>query len=323
MRTSAEYYEDEKNWGDYQYISLEEIVNNFMMSQVSGSHTSLIPRHQVLYQAQRAIRELYYDVIRDVRAVEIELSPRLTMTVPPDFVSLVRVSYVDDSGQLHPIAIDKNTSMAQVYLQDHEYELLFDAEGNVLRDDELPKDNLLHAVRTERFEALEDDEFEELYDKDGDELTSDRVISENILQTSLGSDVKKLYICPSSFQPNKDNSKVYSNGRYNFNKSTGVMQFSSDVFGKSVVLEYISDGLFIGEDRTEADIRIHKFAESTVNDYIYYELVKNMINVPMNEKMRARKDYFNNRRITKRRMNALSYVDLKQVFKGASKWIKQ
>jgi hypothetical protein len=44
--------------------------------------------------------------------------------------------------------------------------------------------------------------------------------------------------------------------------------------------------------------------------------------VPANEKARAQKEYSNSKRITKRRLNTLTFTDLIQVFKGDSKWIK-
>src|SRR5690606_22292987 len=100
-----------------------------------------------------------------------------------------------------------------------------------------------------------------------------------------------------------------------------VIQFGSEVFGKHIVLEYISDGIYTGcEGRPEVDIRIHKFAETAIMDFIYYELIKNRRNVPANEKARARKEFFNSRRIAKRRINTINYSELIQMFKGQSKW---
>ena len=93
--------------------------------------------------------------------------------------------------------------------------------------------------------------------------------------------------------------------------------------GRNIVLEYISDGLFTGcEGRPEEDIRIHKFAEAAILDYIFYELLKNRRNVPQNEKARSRKEYFNSRKNAKQRINSLRKDELLQVFKGASRWIK-
>lgn len=282
---SIDYYEDENQHGNYQYVTLESIVNNFKMGGSSDDYTALEPRHKILYQARRAFRELYFDVMQEIRGIELDLSPTLMVTLPPDFINYVRISWVDENGQLHPMAVDDKMSMAQVYLQDHNYELLFDDGGCVLQSHNTGLD--VNDADTQSAEAR-----------------------------------RKYQICQ-TFEPNRDFSNVFVNGRVRLNKSEGYIQFGSEVFGKSVVLEYISDGLFTGcEGRPEADLRIHKFAESAVLDYIYYELIKNRRNVPANEKQRARREYFNNRRLAKRRLNTLRKDEMLQVFKGANRWIK-
>ena len=53
------YYEGNPDqWGNYQYATLSDIVESFIMSQVDGSYVLNVPRHQVLFQARRAFREL-------------------------------------------------------------------------------------------------------------------------------------------------------------------------------------------------------------------------------------------------------------------------
>ena len=50
------------NWGSYQYVSLTDIVNNFLL-MYDGNH-SLInneERYKILFHAKRGIQELNYD----------------------------------------------------------------------------------------------------------------------------------------------------------------------------------------------------------------------------------------------------------------------
>ena len=63
-----QYYENagtaptNENWGSYQYVSLQYVVNNFLL-MYSGNH-SLVnneERYKVLFHAKRAILELNYD----------------------------------------------------------------------------------------------------------------------------------------------------------------------------------------------------------------------------------------------------------------------
>lgn len=288
--SSFDYYNDPSLHGNYQYVTLNDIINDYMTNRDADDYTSTVPRYKVLYQAKRGLRELYYDVLREIRAIELDLSPMLTVVLPPDFVNYVRISWVGEDGQLHPMAMDNSMSIAQVYLQDNNYNLLFDDEGCVLQDDGLPAGASGVDIEPEN---------------------------------TTGSNCTCYSVCYDGFLPNKDNSRVFPNGKFRLDPSAGLIQFGSDAKGKSIVLEYISDGLFTGcEGLPEAQIRVHKFAESALLDFIFYQLVKNRRNVPANEKHRARKEYYNSRRITKRRINALRFSDIKQVFKGDSKWIK-
>lgn len=272
--TDLEYYDDSTQFGNYQYVSLESLINDYLMSRDDDDFTATSPRYKILYQAKRGIRELYYDVLRNVKAIELDLSPTLNVILPPDFVNHVRISWVGTDGKLHPMAMDNRMTVAQVYLQSNDYNLLFDNEGNVLEGSS--RKNITQDLTNE---------YEIHYD---------------------------------GFIPNKNMANVFTNGKFRIDANAGVIQFGSDAEYKSIVLEYISDGLY-GDDQ---NIKIHKFAEAALLSFIHYELIKNRRNVPANEKARARKEYFNNRRITKRRINSLNLSEILQVFKGDSKWVK-
>jgi hypothetical protein len=284
---AIDYYNDEAQWGNYQYVNLDEVINTYIASRTPDDYTITIPRFQILLQARRGMRELYYDVVREIRAIELEISPSLMITLPPDYVNFVRISYVDANGKLHPMAVDKSMNIAQAYLQDDQFNLLFDNTGCVLIGD---------GVR-------------EPVNPDTEEVTTN--------------DFTEYYFSDSAFTPNYNLSKNFDNGKYRIDKARGVIEFGSSVVGKNIVLEYISDGLFTGcEGRPEADIRVHKFAEEALMSYIYLELVKRNRNVPSYEKQRAEKDFNKNKRKAKRRINTINYDELMQIFKGQTKWIK-
>ncbi len=288
ITNSADYYDDNSRHGEYQYVTLENVINNFLASRDSDSYVSNASRHRVLHQARRGMRELYYDVVREIRAIELELSPRLNIELPPDYVNYVRISWVGQDGLLRSMAVDNKMSIAQEYLQDHEYYILFDGEGCPL----------------EGSKGLNEPD-----------ITSGLDINKELEHTS--------YNFCSKFQPNKNASRIYNNGRYRIDKHKGVIQFGSDSVDKFIVLEYISDGLYTGcEGRPEPEIRIHKFAETPLIDWIYWKLIEQRRNVPMNEKTRARREYYNSKRIAKRRINTIRADELLQVFKGSSKWTK-
>jgi hypothetical protein len=181
--------------------------------------------------------------------------------------------------------------MAESYLQDNNYKLLFDNEGCILQDDASP---IFDSILSNTSDVASSDGYQSSYE-----------------------------FCNKSFEPNKNMANSYGNGSYKIDKNRGVIFFDSSAFGREIVLEYISDGLFTGcEGQPETDIKIHKFAEMALLDFIYYELVKRRRNVPYNEKDRARKEFYNSKRRTKRRISTIRADELRQAFKGSSKWIK-
>ena len=73
-----QYYENggnqptDVNWGSYQYVSLYDIVNNFML-MYAGNH-SLVnneERFKILFHAKRAIQELNYDAFKQIKVLEL------------------------------------------------------------------------------------------------------------------------------------------------------------------------------------------------------------------------------------------------------------
>ena len=126
--TSKSYYQgadgvqlsgDEK-YGNYQYITLEDIINQFIVSYVGENKIiSKVRRTDIQFHAMRALQELSYDTLNRYKSLEYEVPATLKMPLPQDFVNHVKVSYVDDSGimrvlypsikSFNPTAYQENT----------------------------------------------------------------------------------------------------------------------------------------------------------------------------------------------------------------------
>lgn len=276
------YYGDDSQWGNHQYITIKDLVNDFLFSQTDDSHVANVDVDLVVYHAKRAVQELYFDVVNEVISIELDLNPSFIIPLPHDYIQYVQISWVDLNGRKHPMAIDNRSNLAQAYLQDNNYDYLYDVDGDILQGSHV-QDMIA----------------------DGDET--------NYLDAGTVSSERG---APSF---NLDRSKVFKNGSYVIDKERGIIQFSSSVQGRTIVLDYISDGLF---QRADSDIRIHKFAEDAAYEYIYWMLIKRNKNVPRNEKEGARRDWFNARRVAKRRIKPIRYEEIRQVMKGTSKMIK-
>ena len=137
--TDYQYYENSQNvptdanWGSYQFISLEDIVNNFMlMYQGNNEIINNINRYQVLFHAKRGIQELNYDAMKEIKILELQICDQLRFVLPQDYVNWVRISQ-QENGMLFPMTENIQTNWSNAYLQDNECRILFDVDGNVLK----------------------------------------------------------------------------------------------------------------------------------------------------------------------------------------------
>ena len=84
---------EDANWGSYQYVSLQDIVTNFIL-MYSGNH-SLVnneERYKILFHAKRAIQELNYDAFKEIKVLELTVAENLKFVLPSDYVNWVRIS---------------------------------------------------------------------------------------------------------------------------------------------------------------------------------------------------------------------------------------
>jgi hypothetical protein len=107
--TDQSYYEG-NDYGKYQFTSLEDIINYFMIVYVGEEKIiSKASRTDVAFHAQRAMQELSFDTFKSIKSQEIVLPPSNTMILPHDYVNYTRVLWSDSSGIKHPIYPTKHT----------------------------------------------------------------------------------------------------------------------------------------------------------------------------------------------------------------------
>lgn len=287
------YYEDpNENWGGYQYATLKDIVNRFMVTYTGDDR--ILPgttkRYQVLYHAKRALQELNYDVLKEVKAMELELGDSLQIILPSDYVNYVRISFVDNNGRFHPILENSDTTIITApYLQDNKFKILFDENGYPLEGTSLTSINSANAIVTS---------YEHCDGSCGDDTC---------INTRTGANY------------GLNTAKANRNGTFNIDKKLGVIQFSSDLKYKLIVLEYISDGLESGD---ESEIEVHKLAEACLINYIAWQMLHTKLNVQEYIVQRFRKEYFAQLNNTKIRMADLKGEKITQLLKGNRTWLK-
>ena len=115
------------NYGNYQFVSLEDIINSFIVAYVGENKIiSKISRTDVAFHAQRALAELSFDTLKSVKSFEIEVPPSLQIPLPQDYVHYTKLSWVDAAGIKRIIYPTSKTSNPVSYQQETTGDLKFE-----------------------------------------------------------------------------------------------------------------------------------------------------------------------------------------------------
>ena len=109
------------------------------------------------------------------------------------------------------------------------------------------------------------------------------------------------------------------NPTFSINKKGGVINFTSGMSGKLVVLEYVSDGLESGDD---SSVSVNKLFEAFIYAYIKYSILNGRFGVQEYIINRARKDKSSLLRNAKLRLSNIHPGRLLQNMRGQNKLIK-
>jgi len=289
-QTHQQYYEG-SDYGNYQHIELKDIVNNFMVAYVGDDKTiKHIKRTDVAFHARRAIQELHYDTLLSSKSQEIEIPPSLLFTLPHDYVNYVKITWLDQDGIEHRILPNKLSSTPQAYLQDSDYNFLFDNNGNLLQPAQ---------SETERKWQI---------------FTSSNRVYDN---SQVALDELPDYMTVTGGRYGLNPELANSNGVFSIDNNRGVISFSADLAGRIITLKYVSDGL--AEDD---EMLVHKFAEEAVYKHIAYGVVSTKANMPEYIIARYKKERFAATRKAKIRLSNYKSHEFIQLMRGKSKQIK-
>ena len=304
--TEYQYYEntgnpntEDANWGSYQYVSLYDIVNNFML-MYAGNH-SLVnneERYRILFHAKRAIQELNYDAFKELKVLELDVCDTLRYVLPPDYVNWVRISLYKD-GVLRPLTENIQTNWSDAYLQDNNCRILFDHDGNILK----PSTSTIDMQRIEGTKkSIYLNEQSPYNNREGYCVDGDWYFDYGIgAQYGLNTET-------ANFNPT-----------FKINKKAGVINFSSDMAGELCILEYVSDGMEAGDD---SQISVNKLFEEYVYAYIQFAILNAKFGVQEYVVARARKRSSALLRNAKLRISNIHPGRLIQNIRGMDKWIK-
>ena len=269
------------NYGGYSYITLDDIVNNFLIGYVGTD--KLIPsvrRTDVLFHAKRGLQEFSYDTLKSVKSQELTVPTSLSVVIPQDYVNYVKLSWIDGSGVkriIYPTTLSGNPT--EIPNQD---------------TDGIPTQNT-YGTNTQNTSSIETD-WSAL-----DPVDTDYDESKSLLGRRYGLDTVTAQV----------------NGWFTINEREHKFSFSSNLSEKTLLLEYISDGLAY-----DNDTRVPKMAEEAMYMHIAYSILASRINQPEYVVQRYKKDRRAALRNAKLRLSNIKLEEISQILRGKSKQIK-
>jgi len=133
INTTQQAYYQGNDFGGYQFVSLKDIINQFMLVYVGED--KIIPkakRLDVAFHAQRALAELSFDTLKSFKAQEITVPASLQMTLPQDYVNYTKISWVDSAGIKHLLyPTSKTSNPGSNPLQDADGDFILQAVGDL------------------------------------------------------------------------------------------------------------------------------------------------------------------------------------------------
>lgn len=286
-----------KTWGNYRYVPLSEIVNNFMFAYVGpGKILSAANRRDVLYHAKMGIRNFSFDMSRVEKIQEVEIGPSLSIPMPQDFIGLVAggISFVDDAGVEHPIPEIRITSKpSESVLQDENYDYIYDENGDLVTGSPIVDENWKNNNATSLFGSY----------SSGDYFFTGDYIADKVLHFGE--------------RYGADPSLMNENGGYIIDEKNGTINFSSNLSGVIITLKYVSDGL--GNDD---EMKVHKYCEQAIYRWIAYEIMSTSSGYPAYAIRAAEKKKTAEMRNAKIRISRIKPADLMPALRGGSKHIK-
>ena len=93
------YYDDGGDWGSYQRISLQEVIESFNATYVGKNKICEdVLINDITFHAIRGLQELSYDTLRSEKDWELVVPSTLVVVLPIDYVNYVKIAWTDGGG---------------------------------------------------------------------------------------------------------------------------------------------------------------------------------------------------------------------------------
>ncbi len=287
----------EKNYGSYSYISLDDVVNNFLVAYVGdGKLIPSVKRTDVVFHVKRGLQEFSYDTLKSVNKLEVTVPHNLSIPIPQDYVNYVNLYWIDNSGVKHVIMPGDmlTTKPTDVFLDDNKSVPIQDSFDNNIETTSITNDRWKNNF------------FKNANNQD---LLNDTILGWEYYYGYPEFGYGQLFGLDPQF--------ANANGYFNIDERYNKFSFSANLVDRIVVLEYISDGL-----ATNEDTKIPKMAEEAIYAHVSHAILASRINQNEYVIQRLKKERSAKLRNTKIRLSNIKLNEIVQVMRGKSKWIK-
>ena len=286
-QTPQAYYNSTNSdlYGEYQFVSLNDIINQFVFMYVGEDKLiSKASRVDVAFHAQRGLAELSFDTFKSAKALEIIVPETLQMILPQDYVNYTKISYVDSTGIKHLLYPASKTSNPIKPNQDSVGGYTFITGGDM--------SVALESTAWTNYKSGTPSENQDDY-------------------------IDDTYWPMNGSRYGLDPQHAQANGSFYIDDNSGKIHFSSNISGKTIILDYISDSL-----GTPDEMKVHKFAEEAMYKWISYAILSSKSNIPEYQVNRLKKERFATIRKAKLRLSNIKIEEITQILRGKSKQIK-
>ena len=278
-------------------VKLSQIVRDFILTSDGDDYANNVSDFAIRNFALRGIREIGFDLSKKVKSIKLSVnSSNNTVSLPEDFVDMVKIGVVGSDGVIYVFGENKNLNYSQILETATD-----DPDGTRYDDfDGGPLD-----ISANRIADKVDSKTPTTGYGGADAGDRDYYIFENYLyEGGLG----RMYgiggaHLAGEFRINLDQNRIEINTNNNFSE---------------VVMEYVAD------EARSSDPEVHVYAEEALRAYIYYKVIERKSSVPANEKARARSEYYNERRKANARMSTFTKDEalktIRKNFKQAPKY---
>jgi hypothetical protein len=266
-------------------VKLSQIIKDFIITSDGDDYANNVSDSAVRNFALRGIREIGFDLGKKIKSIKRTVdTTNDTVTLPDDFVDLLKLGIVGADGIIHVLNQNKHINYSRQIQQDTTAGTTNDA-GVAIDDDTISvADSQGGPLNIEANEIL------------------DREASKSSTTGATASDDQDFYLFQNYLYQGGLGGLYgvgggHAVGEYRLNLDQDRIELKMSGSFSEVVLEYVAD------EARSTDPEVHVYAEEALRCYIYYKVVERKSSVPANEKSRARAEYYNERRKANSRLS--------------------